>query len=106
MDSVVTALRFFFEHGVDTVLWPNDVASPLGYPCDLKRLPLGDAIRVEIDELATRYQSSLNWQDPMAPSPWATQEREVFNARSRALLERIRRELPAGWVVEDRFHPL
>ncbi len=33
-------LRFFFEAGVDTPLWPEDMCSPYGYPCDLARLPI------------------------------------------------------------------
>ncbi len=102
----VAALRFFFEYGVDTVLWPDDVDSPLGYPCESRRLPISEAARAEIDRLAAWYQSSLDWQDPAAASPWSAQERGRFNTQARSLLERIRSELPAGWVVEDRFHPL
>ena len=102
----MTALRFFFEYGVDTVLWPEDVDSPLGYPCDVRRLPVSEAARAEIGRLAAWYQSSLDWEDPTASGPWSVQERERFNTRAGALLARIRSELPADWVVEDRFDPL
>ena len=35
-------LRYFFEYGVDTVLWPDDVSSELGYPCvDVRAIPHG-----------------------------------------------------------------
>lgn len=102
----VTVLRFFFEYGVYTVLWPRDVDSPLGYPCDVRRLPVSEAARAEIDRLATWYQSSLDWEDPTALGPWSVQERELFNAQAAALLDRIRSELPVGWTVEDRFHRL
>lgn len=98
-------LRFFFEYGVDTVLWPDQVDSPLGYPCDSRRLPVSDVARVEIGRLAAWYQSSLDWDDPMAPSPWRAQEREEFNTQARSLLDRLRSELPADWVIEDCFHP-
>ena len=102
----MVALRFFFEYGIDTVLWPEDVDSPLGSPCDSRLLPLSDRTRALIDRLAERYQSSLDWDDPGGPSPWSEQERESFTAQARTLLDLIRSELPAGWVVEDRFSPL
>ena len=102
----MVTLRFFFEYGIDTVLWPDDVDSPLGYPCDSRRLPLSEETRAEIDRLAERYQSSLDWSDPAAPGPWRMQESESFNAQAEALLVRIRGELPSDWAVEDRFRPL
>ena len=92
--------------GVDTVLWPDDVDSPLGYPCDSQRLPISEAARAEIDRLAALYQSSLDWADPTAPGPWSPRERERFNTQARSLLEDLRSELPDGWVVEDRFRPV
>lgn len=104
--AAVTRVRFFFEYGVDTVLWPDDVDSPLGYPCDSARLPVGEETRAEIGRLAEWYQGSLDWDDPAGPSPWTTRQCEEFNVRARTLLERIRSEVPTDWVVEDRFTPL
>lgn len=102
----MAGLRFFFEYGVDTVLWPECVDSPLGYPCDSRLLPVSEETRADIGRLAELYQSSLDWDDPSAPGPWLRSERESFNAQAVALLGRIRSELPQGWLVEDRFHPL
>lgn len=102
----MATLRYFFEYGVDTVLWPDDVSSPLGYPCDTPLVPVTEETRGEIERLADWYQSSLDWDDPSAAGPWSVQERESFNAQAKALLDRIRRELPSGWTVEDRFRPL
>lgn len=99
-------LRFFFEYGVDTVLWPEGVDSPLGYPCDAWLLPVSEETRAEIGRLAELYQSSLDWDDPSALGPWPRSERESFNAQAVALLGRIRSELLPDWMVEDRFHPL
>ena len=102
----MASLRFFFEYGVDTVLWPEGVDSPLGYPCDSRLLPVSEETRTGIDRLTGWYQSSLDWDDPSAPGPWPRSECESFNAQAVALLGRIRSELPPGWVVEDRFRPL
>jgi hypothetical protein len=102
----MTSLRYFFEYGVDTVLWPDSVDSPLGYPCDTPRLPITDATGAEIYRLARHYQSSLDWDDPAGPTPWTREQCDVFNVEARQLLNRLRAELPADWAVEDRFRPL
>jgi hypothetical protein len=99
----VAVVRFFFEHGVDTALWPDDVDSPYGYPCDPARLPLSEPIRAEITRLARWYQSSLDWDDPAGPSPWGRDECGRFNAAARSLLEALRDALPESWIIEDRF---
>ncbi|WP_052848349.1 hypothetical protein [Streptomyces avicenniae] len=96
-------LRFFFSHGVqDTPLWPDDVDSPYGYPCDLRRLPIGRATRTELARLCECYQSSLDVDDPGGASPWPEERRELFEQRADAALVALRRDLGDGWVVVDR----
>jgi hypothetical protein len=98
-------LRFFFEYGVDTVLWPDDVDSELGYPCDLEMLPLSDTVRIEVRRLAERYQSSLDEAYPPGPSPWSLRQQVAFNDSARVLLVMLRKELEPRWVIEDRHVP-
>ncbi|MEV7522151.1 hypothetical protein [Streptomyces sp. NPDC091371] len=103
-------LRFFFEYGVDTPLWPGpahaaDFDSPYGYPCALEALPLTPVTRAELARLAERYQTSLDWDDPGGPSPWTPAQTEAFLAEADAALEVLRRELGAGWTVEDQRVP-
>jgi hypothetical protein len=96
-------VRFFFEAGVsDTPLWPDDLDSPYGFPCELERLPISLATQVELARLCEWYQSSIDWDYPPNPSPWPAEERERFRQRSDAALDTLRRELGDGWVVEDR----
>jgi hypothetical protein len=102
----MTVLRYFFEYGVDTALWPDHVDSPLGFPCDSGRLPVSDSTKAEIDRLAKHYQTSLDWDDPGGESPWTRQQCASFNAEARQLLVRLRVELPPGWTVEDSYTPL
>ncbi|MEY9934520.1 hypothetical protein ABH926_009188 [Catenulispora sp. GP43] len=92
-------LRFVFSYGVDTMLWPSDMTSPLGFPCETRLLPFSEQTRADIDRLAEWYQSSLGWDDPGGPSPWTTQESESFDAQAKALLGRIRSKLPPGWAL-------
>ncbi|WP_329256397.1 hypothetical protein OG223_33085 [Streptomyces sp. NBC_01478] len=98
---MVHHLRFFFEAGVDTPLWPEDMASPYGYPCDLERLPITPATRAELARLSTWYQSSIDWDYPPDPSPWSDEELQRFKQQARTALEALRRELGTGWVVRD-----
>lgn len=100
------SLRFFFEYGVaDTVLWPDEVDSEFGYPCDLDRLPLGDDTRAMARQLAASYQSSLNEDYPPGPSPWSQHQRAAFNDAARNLLQALRTDLEPRWTVVDRYHP-
>ncbi|WP_030378901.1 MULTISPECIES: hypothetical protein [unclassified Streptomyces] len=94
-------LRFFFEAGVDTPLWPEDMASPYGYPCDLDKLPISPATREELAKLSERYQSSIDWKYPPNPSPWSDAEWQTFRERAHAALGTLRRELGTDWTVRD-----
>nr|WP_223244243.1 hypothetical protein [Streptomyces sp. CBMA156] len=100
-------MRFFFESGsVGSVLWPEDPESPYGCPAGLELLPLGAGLRAELTELSQWYQTSIDWDYPPDPSPWGQEEKDRFNARARAALDAVRRELGPGWAVVDRFRPV
>jgi hypothetical protein len=98
-------LRFFFEYGVDTPLWPDEVDSPYGFPCDLDLLPVTPATRDELKRLAEWYQSSLNEEYPPDPTPWPPHEQERFNRQAINVLQILRQELGDAWAVENRFRP-
>ncbi|WP_189864052.1 hypothetical protein [Streptomyces poonensis] len=101
-------LRFFFEYGVHTPLWPGPsgdphlVDSPYGYPCELERLPITADTQAELARLAEWYQSSLDWEYPPNPTPWPKEQQELFTSQADAALEMLRRELGDGWSVEDQ----
>ncbi|MET9605315.1 hypothetical protein ABZZ17_09620 [Streptomyces sp. NPDC006512] len=100
-------LRFFFEYGVDTPLWPGpsgtpDLDSPYGYPCAPEELPITTATSHELTRLADLYQSSLDWDHPAGPSPWTGEQEKSFQCEADAALAALRRELGDGWTVEDR----
>jgi len=98
-------LRFWFEYGVDAVLWPDDVDSELGYPCDLDRLPVSVETRARADLLAELYQSSLNDAYPPDPTPWTLDQQVAFNEAAQGLMAALRKELEPRWTVEDCFTP-
>ncbi len=98
---MVHYLRFLFEAGVDVPLWPDDMDSPYGYPCELERLPITPATRAELARLSEWYQSSIDWDYPPNPSPWSDEELRLFKQQAYTALEALRRELGAGWTVRD-----
>ena len=96
-------LRFFFEAGVPhTPLWPDDIDSPYGSPCELERLPISPATQAALATLCEWYQSSIDWDYPPDPSPWPQEERDRFTQQADAALAALRRELGDDWTVEDR----
>ncbi|MFQ6197078.1 hypothetical protein [Streptomyces sp. NPDC000405] len=98
-------LRFFFEAGVPhTPLWPPDVDSPYGYPCELERLPISTATQDELTRLCEWYQSSLDWEYPPDPSPWPEEQWTLFRQQADAALDTLRSELGDDWTVEDCRH--
>lgn len=99
-------LRFWFEYGVDTPLWPGphdnpDLDSPYGSPCDPERLPITPATRNELTRLADLYQSSLDWDNPGGPSLWSRDQHESFRSEADIALEALCGELGDDWTVED-----
>ncbi|MEV0373347.1 hypothetical protein AB0I10_26625 [Streptomyces sp. NPDC050636] len=99
---MIRYLRFFFEAGVrHSPLWPEDMPSPYGNPCELERLPISPTSRAELARLCEWYQSSIDWDYPPNPSPWSEEELQLFKQQMYTALEALRRELGAGWVVRD-----
>ncbi|MFE0378297.1 hypothetical protein ACFW1M_22565 [Streptomyces inhibens] len=101
------SLRFFFEPGVPhTPLWPHDIDSPYGYPCDLERLPISSATRTELARLCKWFQSSIDWKNPPGPSPWPYEQQELFSRQADTALETLRHELGDDWKILDQRLPL
>ncbi|MEV4414846.1 hypothetical protein [Catellatospora sp. NPDC049609] len=100
--------RFFFDAGSGGVLWMTEPAAweTWGNPVDLARLPIGEALRRELDALATRYDTSLNWDSPADPGPWREDECAAFNRDVRDALGRLRAELGPRWQIIDQFAEL
>src|SRR5665213_916835 len=94
-------LRFFFEWGVDSCLWPTtkEAWDVFDNPADLERLPLSSETTAQVRHLCTWYQGALNWEYPPDPGPWRQEECDRFNCASASLLEALRRELGERFEV-------
>ncbi|MFC7759127.1 hypothetical protein ACFQY4_14880 [Catellatospora bangladeshensis] len=104
----VQEARFFFDAGSGGVLWPTGSAARQiwGSPVDLALLPVSDSLRRDLDELAARYDTSLNWDDPPAPGPWREARCTAFNREVRDVVGRLREELGPAWQITDQFDEL
>ncbi|MFE1874871.1 hypothetical protein ACFW9N_28995 [Streptomyces sp. NPDC059496] len=69
-------------------------------PCELDRLPISAQTRTELVRLCQWYQSSIDWDDPPAPSPWPQGEWQLFRRQADTAFAALCQELGDGWQVE------
>lgn len=97
-------LRFFFDFGpTASPLWcQNDVAyQRFGCgPIDMDVLGLPKNLQEILCKLWDEYQTSLDWADPGAPSPWSSDETERFRQRAWAAYQQVIAALGTQYSVE------
>jgi hypothetical protein len=98
-------LRFFFDYGSESCLWPgNDAARrKFAYPVDPNGLGLSGDLLARIRTLAACHDTSIDWNDPGGPSPWTVDEQASFEAAAKALLLELRAALGAEFLVQDEL---
>lgn len=96
-------LRFFFDPGSGICLWSeNDLArDTFGYPVDLESLELAVSVKRQAEELIERFDTSIDWSYPPAPSPWSEVERERFQVEAAGLLHALQECLGDGFEIRD-----
>ena len=73
-------LRYFFEPGTSICLWAADDAARerFGYAVEYEDLQLPDATVEKALQLASWFETSIDWSYPADPSPWCEDERQRF----------------------------
>jgi hypothetical protein len=102
------AARFLFDAGSGTALWaitPDD-QDQRGYAVDLRRLPVSQPLRDELESLVLLYDTSLNWDYPPDPGPWREPQCREFNQAVYQAIQRLREELGPTWQIHDKFKEL
>ncbi|NMC06389.1 MAG: hypothetical protein GYA24_14325 [Candidatus Lokiarchaeota archaeon] len=96
-------IRFFFDAGSGTCFWSgNDAARErFGYFIDPYSLPLDITTRQEVLDVITAYDEAFNWDDPGSASPIDPTVEVAINARSDAMLQRVREQLGEAFDVVD-----
>jgi hypothetical protein len=94
-------LRYFFDAGSGICLWATNAEAihKFGYPIDLSALPLTGETISQGRALIVRFDTSIVWHDPTAPSPWSVAEGVDFQRDSNAFLRLLRDELGAEFDV-------
>ncbi len=100
---MVYKLRFFFDPGSRTCLWADgeEARQKFGYPVLLDELPISEDLKQSLDRLISRYDTSLDWNNP-PDVRWTVQESRDFLAATQLTLGLLRSELPASqYLVLD-----
>ncbi len=73
-------IRCSFDAGAGVCLWAADetARAAYGYALAFADLSLSEELRQRGEALLARYDSSLCWDDPTAPSPWSDAEHAGF----------------------------
>ena len=97
-------LKFMFEYGNDSsCIWSvNQKANDnFGYgSIEHELLGISDVLNLKMVALCIEFQSSLNWGNPSAPSPWTDEQREDFNKRAQQAYDDLVNELSEKYEVE------
>ncbi len=98
-------LRFFFDAGSGVCLWSgNEVTnSKYGYAIAFADLPLSESAIKEGEELVQLYDNSIDWEYPVNPSVWATEEKNNFTIRVEQFINLLQKELGSSFFVQNRY---
>ncbi|HUS34868.1 MAG TPA: hypothetical protein VM680_05910 [Verrucomicrobiae bacterium] len=84
----------------DYQCWPLWEASPGKYgDINPASLPISDALRADLLEWKSRFDSILNWDDPGSSGFADAAAEQEFKRMGAALAERLQQELGAGFEV-------
>ncbi len=98
------ALDFWFEWRSQTAFWPENEAAYGRFgigEIDPDELPLSEATRRQVRELAEWHDKSLNWDYPPDPGPWRQDECDRFNAAVVELYQTVERELGESFTLTN-----
>lgn len=85
-------LRFFFDPGSGVSFWTADAdahARFADYPVETEKLALPAALTARGEALITRFDTSIDWEDPGGPGGWTAAEFARFAAEARAYLAEV-----------------
>ncbi len=81
----MSVVKFMFDYGANSCLWAVDceAVNKLGEGViPLSKISVSNDLKETIECLCREYDSSLNWDDPTAGTPWTSQQIESFRERA------------------------
>ena len=89
-------VRFFFDWGTDACFWGDEGLQ------NAKDWGLSDSLSATLKAMGEEFQSALNWEYPLDPSPWSEAQKADFMRRSEAVYEQICAEIGHRYEVVFR----
>lgn len=95
-------LRYSFDTGSGVCLWAanNRTRERFGYPVDLRALDLPDAVVLQGEQLLTRFDASMDWNNAPAEI-WSASERLSFAADAQAFFLVLRASLAPDFDISN-----
>lgn len=97
-------LKFMPDWGAGkSCLWSMDdvTAKKYGWLINLNDLPISEQLQKKIASLAEEYQSALNWDSPLDPSPWTNTQKEEFRNKTNEIYIELVKELGPDYNVAN-----
>ena len=93
--------RYFFDPGSGTCLWSANAMAreKFGYAVELDFLDLPSDVVSRASEVLNIFDSSIDWHDPTANSPWPQTQRDQFIVAADELLDSLREALGPDFEV-------
>ena len=96
-------LRFFIEWG-GNFLWPDSsnavTVERFGVgPLNPQNLNVSKALCDELYSLEKEYQTSMNWDSPLDPSPWSEDQFKDFYTRLKVAYQKLCDELNDSYDI-------
>ena len=94
-------VRFFFDAGSGTTLWPGDdlTRADFGSPIDPSALPISENLRRYLTYLAAWYDTSIDWEYPPRPRTWTSEEACRFDEAVVVGIARLEQELGSAFEI-------
>jgi hypothetical protein len=97
-------LKYWFEHG-GICLWSvnENAKERFDYPIENHILPISEELVEELDNLEVEYKGYLNWNDPLAPSPWTPKQKNDFRTKANETFDKLIIELGSDFEVINKI---
>ena len=98
-------LRFIFEYG-SPCLWAADknTADKFGYSIHCDDLPISQTLISKIKDLEKEFQTSLNWENPLASSLWSSEYKNDFFERAHTIYDKLTIELGHDFEIINQIN--
>lgn len=96
-------LRYFFDAGSGCCLWSanSHALERFGYAVGPEHLGLTADLSDRYRQLCSWFDTSLDWADPTARSPWSEEDERRFGAAATDMLRDLSQELGSEFFIAD-----